>query len=121
VGQERLALLSGISEQIRGCARFDQVAAQYGDPGSGNMGEVDLSTLPPAISVTLSALEVGEVSEPLPADGGGAVYMICGKRLEIDPLTAENVRDRLERKRVNTLARRYDADLRRDAYIDYRF
>ena len=121
VGQERLALLSGISEQIRGCARFDQVAAQYGDPGSGNMGEVDLSTLPPSISVTLSALEVGEVSEPLPADGGGAVYMICGKRLEIDPLTAENVRDRLERKRVNTLARRYDADLRRDAYIDYRF
>ena len=47
--------------------------------------------------------------------------MVCGKRLEIDPLTAENVRDRLERKRVNTLARRYDADLRRDAYIDYRF
>ena len=47
--------------------------------------------------------------------------MICGKRLEIDPLMAESVRERLERKLVNTLSRRYDADLRRDAYIDYRF
>ena len=121
VAQERLAPLSSISEQVRGCARFDLVMERYGEAGSGNLGEIDLSTLPPGISVTLSALQVGEISEPLPADGGGAVYMVCGKRLEIDPLTAENVRDRLKRTRVNTLARRYDADLRRDAYIDYRF
>ena len=65
VGQERLALLSGISEQIRGCARLIRLLPNMVIP-VGQMGEVDLSTLPPAISVTLSALEVGEVSEPLP-------------------------------------------------------
>lgn len=121
IAQQRLALLTSISEQVRGCRQFDAVTAQYGEPGSGNLGEIDLSTLPPIISVTLSGLEVGEVSPPLPSQGGGSVYMVCGKRVEVDPLTADAVRQRLERERIDTLARRYDADLRRDAYVDYRF
>lgn len=121
IAQQRLALLTSISEQVRGCRQFDSVTAQYGEPGSGNMGEVDLSTLPPIISITLSGLEVGEVSPPLPSEGGGSVYMVCGKRVEVDPLTAEAVRERLTNERIETLTRRYDADLRRDAYIDYRF
>lgn len=119
--QQRLALLTSISEQVRGCQAFDQVIQQYGEPGSGNLGEIDLSTLPPIVSVTLAELEVGELSPPLPAEGGGAVYILCGKRVEIDPMTSENVRDRLTGQRVQKLAQRYDADLRRNAYIDYRF
>ena len=121
IAQQRLALLTSISEQVRGCRQFDQVIADYGEPGSGNLGETDLSTLPPIISVTLSALEVGEVSPPLPGDGGGSVYMVCGKRVEVDPLTADAVRERLTNERIKKLTRRYDADLRRNAYIDYRF
>ncbi|MGB1155822.1 MAG: peptidylprolyl isomerase [Alphaproteobacteria bacterium] len=121
IAQQRLALLTSVSEQVRGCRQFDAAMAQYGEEGSGNLGEIDLSTLPPIISVTLSELDVGEVSPPLPTDGGGSVFMVCGKRVEVDPLTAENVRERLKNERVQTLARRYDADLRRDAYIDYRF
>lgn len=121
IAQQRLALLTSISERVRGCRQFDQVIAEYGEPGSGNMGETDLSVLPPIISVTLSELEVGEVSPPLPADGGGSVYMVCGKRVEVDPLTAEAVRERLTNQRIEKLTRRYDADLRRNAYIDYRF
>lgn len=121
IAQQRLALLTSISEQVRGCRNFDQVIQQYGEAGSGNLGEIDLSTLPPIISVTLSELEVGEVSPPLPAEGGGAVYIVCGKRVDIDPLTSENVKDRLTSERIRKLAGRYDDDLRRDAYIDYRF
>ena len=121
IAQQRLALLTNISEQVRGCRQFDAVTTQYGEPGSGNLGEVDLSTLPPIISITLSGLEVGEVSPPLPSDGGGSVYMVCGKRVEVDPLTSEAIRERLTNERIDTLTRRYDADLRRDAYIDYRF
>lgn len=121
IAQQRLALLTNISEQVRGCRQFDAVMAQYGEAGSGNLGELDLSTLPPIISVTLSSLEVGEVSPPLPADGGGSVYMVCGKRVEVDPLTAEAVRERLTNECIDKLTRRYDADLRRNAYIDYRF
>lgn len=121
IAQQRLALLTAISEQVRGCRQFDQVIAEYGEPGSGNLGETDLSTLPPIISVTLSALEVGEVSTPLPTAGGGSVYMVCGKRVEVDPLTSEAVRERLTNQRIEKLTRRYDADLRRNAYIDYRF
>jgi peptidyl-prolyl cis-trans isomerase SurA len=78
--------------------------------------------LPPALQQMMVPMQVGQATQPFGSlDQGVRVLVICG-RDQADPgaPTYDDIYSQLNEERVNTRARRYLADLRRDAVIEFR-
>ncbi|HEX3953632.1 MAG TPA: peptidylprolyl isomerase [Stellaceae bacterium] len=90
-------------------------------PRLSSEGKLRASTISPQMHELVDKLKVGQASEPIIQRNGVGVIMICGKN---DPgggaITRDQVADSLLRQRLDTVARRYLRDLRRNAYVDVR-
>jgi len=78
--------------------------------------------LPPALQQMMMAMQVGQATQPFGSlEEGVRTLVICG-RDEVDPTAPsyDDVYNQLNEERVNMRARRYLADLRRDAVIEFR-
>ena len=78
--------------------------------------------LPPALQEMMLPMQVGQATQPFGSlDQGVRTLVICG-RDEVDPTAPsyDDVYNQLNQERVNMRARRYLADLRRDAVIEFR-
>jgi peptidyl-prolyl cis-trans isomerase SurA len=67
-------------------------------------------------------MQVGQATQPFGTlEDGVRILVICG-RDEVDPTapTYDDVYNQLSDERMNARARRYLADLRRDAVIEFR-
>ena len=69
----------------------------------------------------ISKLAIGEPSAPIVQKNGVGVIMVCGKSNGgTTEVSREDAAESLIRQRLDTLARRYMRDLRRNAYVDVR-
>jgi len=116
--QEVRARAAEIRGQITGCDGLDEIAAGAGAPGSGDLGAVRLSDLPPAIQAAVRGLPIGQPSEPTPVQGGLTVLVIC-ERTDTG-IDREGIREQLVNQQLDLLSRRYMRDLRRVANVDIR-
>jgi peptidyl-prolyl cis-trans isomerase SurA len=115
----------GQAAQLRGrlgdCAAMADTAAELKAPDSGRLGWLRVGDLPPGFRETVSALPVGQVSEPLEGPTGIHLLMVCERH---NPAAESPQRDQiaqqLQRERVDRLARRYLRDLRKDAFVEVR-
>jgi peptidyl-prolyl cis-trans isomerase SurA len=74
-----------------------------------------------SIREELEALDVGGITKPYRVDDGVQMIAVCEKRtISGQTKATEEVRDELNDKRGQLLARRYLRDLRSDAVIEYR-
>lgn len=105
-------------ERITGCDGFDEQARELGSPGSGSLGKVGLSDLPPAVREAIARLPIGAPSAPVPVPGGVSVLVVC-ERTE-SGIDRARIREQLIDERLNMLSRRYMRDLRRSANVDIR-
>ena len=81
-----------------------------------------LRDLPVALQQMMLPMQVGQATQPFGSlDEGVRVLVICG-RDEVDPgqPSYDDVYNQINEERVNTRARRYLRDLRRDAVIEFR-
>jgi peptidyl-prolyl cis-trans isomerase SurA len=119
--QQRQALdqARALSASIKSCPQMEQAAKVHPSARPVDPGEVRLETVnPPPFRDMLTKLPVGEASQPLVANDGIAVVILCSKEQKnAAELTKEDVRRRLITDRVEMASRQLMRDLRRKATI----
>ena len=109
------------AKNIGGCGGGEKIAADF----HGEVVESDnvkMRDLPPALQEMMMPMQVGQATQPFGSlDQGVRTLVICG-RDEADPTAPsyDDVYNQLKEERVNMRSRRYLADLRRDAVIEFR-
>lgn len=123
---EARQMAASIQEQTRnmgGCGKAEEVAASLGADVVSN-DHLRLGDLPEQLRQILGQMQVGTSTPPFgSAEDGLRVLVLCGR--DDPPASAglpsfDQVYSQLNDQRVNSAARRYLRDLRRDAVIDYR-
>ena len=110
-----------LSDDLGDCTAMDEVAAELNAPQSGRLGWLRVGDLPPAFRQAVSDLPVGQVSAPLQGAAGIHLLMVCDRRSpQGETPQREQIAERLERERVERLARRYLRDLRKEAFVEVR-
>jgi peptidyl-prolyl cis-trans isomerase SurA len=105
-----------------GCGKVEEVAREIGAEVVAN-DQLRMGDLPEPLQNILGQMPVGGATPPFgSAEDGLRVLVLCGRD---DPPSAglpsfDDVYGQLNEQRVNSQARRYLRDLRRDAVIDYR-
>jgi peptidyl-prolyl cis-trans isomerase SurA len=109
------------AKTVGGCGGADKIAADFhGEVVSSD--QVKMRDLPVALQQMMLPMQVGQATQPFGTiEDGVRTLVICG-RDEADPTapTYDDVYSQLNEERVNMRARRYLADLRRDAVIEFR-
>ena len=109
------------AKTLGGCGGTDKIAADFhGEVVSSD--QVKMRDLPVALQQMMIPLQVGQATQPFGTiEDGVRTLVICG-RDEADPTapTYDDVYSQLNEERVNMRSRRYLADLRRDAVIEFR-
>lgn len=115
------ALIGEITDNVLGCEEMAAMAARLDPNNSGSLGWVSLKDLPEQFRVPLSELGIGVPSQPLIWRKGVHIMMVCERENMAGPIDhAREIRNRMERTRLETLARRLLRDLRRSALVDIR-
>ena len=109
------------SRNIGGCGGAEKLAADFHGEVITN-DQVKLRDVPATLQQMILPMQVGQTTQPFGSlDEGVRVLVICG-RDEVDPSqpSYDDVYNQINEERVNTRARRYLRDLRRDAVIEFR-
>jgi peptidyl-prolyl cis-trans isomerase SurA len=110
-----------LRDDLADCAALADAAAELDVPESGRLGWLQLDDLPPELRQAVSSLPVNQVSAPVQGPAGIHLLMVCDRR---EPQAAtpqrEHIAERLQRERVERLARRYLRDLRKEAFVEVR-
>lgn len=107
-----------ISEQVENCEDARTVAEELGVGGQADLGDIAINRLPENVQEALRGLPEQQPSAPVQVDGGYSVFVVCERNA--DGVDRREVEARLERERLELLARRYMRDLRRQANVDIR-
>ena len=112
---------AAVRDDLADCGDVAATAAELDAPDSGRLGWLRLGDLPLAFRQAVSNLPVGQVSAPVQGPAGIHLLMVCDRR-EPQETTAQRdqIAARLERERVERLARRYLRDLRKEAFVEVR-
>jgi peptidyl-prolyl cis-trans isomerase SurA len=112
---------SEAAKSIGGCGGAEKIAADFhGEVITSD--QVKMRDLPAALQRLMLPMQVGQATQPFGSlEEGVRVLVICG-RDEIDQSAPsyDDVYNQLNEERVNSRARRYLRDLRRDAVIEFR-
>lgn len=103
------------------CEALGDLARQAGSKVKPHLGESRLGELPANLRAPVSALKVGEVSDPIDLPNGVMVVMMCERKNPPTNLPEpEQIRLQLETQRFEVLAQRYLRDLRQTAFVETR-
>jgi peptidyl-prolyl cis-trans isomerase SurA len=109
-----------LATQIQSCADLPAAADKSGGVHR-DLGSVLVTDLPQDVQTAALNLPIGVPSEPIRTDRGVGLYIVCDRQQgDQAALSRTAIADRLGRQRLETLARGYLSDLRRNAVIDVR-
>jgi peptidyl-prolyl cis-trans isomerase SurA len=109
------------AKSIGGCGGAEKIATDFHGEVVTSDG-VKMRDLPAALQRLMVPMQVGQATQPFGSlEEGVRVLVICG-RDEVDQSAPsyDDVYNQLNEERVNSRARRYLRDLRRDAVIEFR-
>jgi peptidyl-prolyl cis-trans isomerase SurA len=121
VAEPIVARFAEAARSIGGCGGADKLAADF----HGEVVQQDavkMRDLPPALQQMMVPMQVGQATQPFGSlEEGVRTLVVCG-RDEVDATAPsyDDVYNQLNDERVNSRARRYLRDLRRDAVIEFR-
>jgi peptidyl-prolyl cis-trans isomerase SurA len=120
--KQALEKARGISASVHSCEQMEQVAKANNQTRPVDPGEVRLETVnPPAFRQVLATLPFDRASQPLVANDGIAVLIVCSREEKnLAQATNQEVRAQLLNERVELLSRQMLANLRRHAAIEMR-
>jgi peptidyl-prolyl cis-trans isomerase SurA len=121
VAEPIVARFGEAARTVGGCGGADKIASEFHGEIVQQDG-VKMRDLPPALQQMMLQMQVGQATQPFGSlDEGVRTLVICG-RDEVDPTAPsyDEVYSQLNEERVNSRARRYLRDLRRDAIIEFR-
>jgi peptidyl-prolyl cis-trans isomerase SurA len=115
------AKLMALRAQVTGCGDLEAKAAQAGGVVAGDLGEAEIKDLAPAFRDAATALQPGQVSEPIRTAAGLHLLAVCGKRSGgQEAMSHDQIENRLYGQQLSMIARRYMRDLRNSATIETR-
>jgi peptidyl-prolyl cis-trans isomerase SurA len=106
---------------IGGCGGAEKIAADFhGEVVTSD--QVKMRDLPAALQQMMMPMQVGQATQPFGSlEEGVRVLVICGRdEASANEPSFDDIYNSINEERVNTRARRYLRDLRRDAVIEYR-
>jgi len=110
------------AKSIGGCGGAEKIAADFhGEVVTSD--QVKMRDLPAALQRLMLPMQVGQATQPFGSlEEGVRTLVICGRdeATESSAPSYDQVYNQLNEERVNSRARRYLRDLRRDAVIDFR-
>lgn len=109
------------AKNVGGCGGADKIAADFhGEVVQED--DVKMRDLPPALQQIMVPMQVGQATQPFGSlEDGVRTLVICGRdQADSTAPTYDDIYGQLNEERVNMRARRYLADLRRDAVIEFR-
>jgi peptidyl-prolyl cis-trans isomerase SurA len=122
--QQRQALdrAKAIGGRVHSCAEMEAAAKANNSPRPADPGEVRLESVnPPQFRQMLASLPTDRASQPLVANDGIAVVIVCSREPKnLAQLSKDEITSRLISERVELLSRQLQRDLRRRAMIDVR-
>jgi peptidyl-prolyl cis-trans isomerase SurA len=109
------------TKNVGGCGGAEKIGAEF-HAEVVQQDDVKMRDLPVAMQNIVMPLQVGQTTVPYGSvDDSVRVLVICGRdQPEADTPNFDSVYSQLNEERVNQRSRRYLADLRRDAIIEYR-
>jgi peptidyl-prolyl cis-trans isomerase SurA len=116
-----VAQFAEASKNIGGCGGAEKVAAEFhGEVVQSD--DVKMRDLPMTLQQMMLPLQVGQSTQPFGSlEEGVRVLVVCGRdQVDQDAPTYDDIYSQLNEERVNMRSRRYLADLRRDAVIEFR-
>ena len=119
--EARLAQFAAAAQNVGGCGGADRIANQFNGELVQSDG-VNLRELPLALQEIMVPMQVGQATRPFGSiEEGVRILVICGRdQVDASAPTFDQVFSQLSEERVNSRARRYLRDLRRDAVIEFR-
>ncbi len=110
-----------IATTARSCPAMEAAAKAAGDARGGNPGPIRLDAVPvPALRQVLATQPVGVPTQPLIANDGVAVMVVCSRQTKnLGIPDARALRQRIMRDRVDLASRQMLRDLERRALIQH--
>jgi peptidyl-prolyl cis-trans isomerase SurA len=113
------------AESIRAAAKDCPSLLQIGKekaPQLSSEGKLRSTEISPQMRNIVNQIGIGRASQPIVQKNGVGVIMVCGKSAggAGTPTGRDEVTESLIRQRLDTVARRYLRDLRRNSYVDIR-
>lgn len=116
-----VARFAEAARNVGGCGGADKIATDF-HAEIVQQDQVKMRDLPPALQQLMLPMQVGQATQPFGSlDEGVRVLVMCG-RDEVDTTAPsyDEVYQQINEERLNSRARRYLRDLRRDAVIEFR-
>ena len=117
--KQTLEAAKAVSANAKDCAAIEAANARYGSNRPSDPGPINLATVPPALRAVLEHLPPLHATQPLVAEDGIALFMVCSRddRVNVLPARAEIV-DRVANERAELASRQLMQDLQRRAVIE---
>jgi len=109
------------ARNIGGCGGAERIAGEF--PGEVVQSDgVKMRDLPPSLQELMLPMQVGQATQPFGSlEEGVRILVICGRdETAADEPSFDQIYNQLADERINSRARRYLRDLRRDAVIEFR-
>jgi peptidyl-prolyl cis-trans isomerase SurA len=116
-----VARFADAAKNIGGCGGAEKIAGDFhGEVVTSD--QVKMRDLPVTLQQMMLPMQVGQATQPFGSlEEGVRVLVICGRdEADATAPTYDDIYSQLNEERVNMRARRYLADLRRDAVIEFR-
>jgi peptidyl-prolyl cis-trans isomerase SurA len=119
--ESQKSLAQTVRETVAGCDDLKQAADELHVPYPDPTPDLKVRDLNPTIRPVVLNLKVGEAAAPLQSESSIALVMVCARKdPPVQMPSREDISENLTRQRLDLIARRYLADLRRQAFIDMR-
>lgn len=121
--QQKQTLLDAkhLSASATNCEDMDAAARKYGSNRPADPGPVVLENLPPPMRAVMGGLQPGHASQPLVAEDGIAVVMVCSRETGTAALPSkQEMTEKILGDRIERVSRQLMRDLQRRAVIDQR-
>ncbi len=118
----RIDQARALGSRVHDCGAMEAANQAAGNVRPADPGPVELDRVsPPPFRAMLTSLPIGQVSEPLIANDGVAVVMVCSRGMQNPEAPApEEIARAILDSRAEILSRQLLADLRRSAVIENR-
>ena len=118
---QALEQAKALSGSVKDCAAVEAANARWGSGRPSDPGPITLENVAPAMRAVLERQEPGRASQPLVAQDGIAVLMVCARQARTAGLPSKaELQDRIISERLELASRQLQNDLRRRAIIEER-
>ena len=120
--QPKLNAFTEELKSLKGCGQVADFAKKW-NAEVVDSDQIKIRDLPPQLQTILVDMRVGEATPPFGGSEGGIhSLVVCGRDDPADKTAPsfDEISSQMSDERVNLRARRYLADIRRDAVIEYR-